>query len=75
VAGIHARHEDGEGSLAGLALPLVEVVRHVIGQQREHRLAVSPVESGVIVGHEGDGGFGSGAVHGRVRQRCSASLS
>ena len=84
VAAVHALEEGTEGSLAHLTAALIDIVRHILGQQREKGLAVTAVKSFVVfLDQEGRGhswaeharrGCGGGAgrqmrAWGRIRCR------
>lgn len=47
TAHVHALHDGRERRAAGFARATIEVVRHIVGQQGERRVAVAGVEGGV----------------------------
>src|SRR5439155_20987738 len=59
VAARHAFEKIAELVLAGFAPALVDVVVHVIGQQRQHAVPVGLVEAVVIAQHQRRGAVGS----------------
>src|SRR6185436_18364750 len=67
VAAGHVGAELAEGSLAGAARALVDVVHDVVGDAGDHAFAVAAVEGVVVAGDQGDGIGGSHAGPRAVR--------
>src|SRR5690606_24223766 len=77
VAALHVGAEGAEGLLAGAARPLIDVMDDILGQARQHALAVAGIEGPVVALDKcnGVGGHGcsSGSSLGPTGLRCLLS--